>query len=311
MTNLVIVALPTEDDYVNQLSTEKVPHLTILSLGDVDKVQNLSTIAQYLEHAASRSLTRFGLEVDRRGTLGPDEADVLFFAKNKWSSVPELLDFRNFLLQDPNIRTAFDSSPQFDEFVPHLTMGYPDRPAKNDPRDYPGIHHVSFDRVALWVEDYAGPEFPLAAYNWDDEVMMSDTDIMAIGARGMQSILHYGTKGMRWGVRNGKGSPTAATVADKGKKLKGTGGKGAPAHEDAISARTLGQQGKASGVKTLSNAELKQYAERLRLEQEVKRLEGNEKPAVKKFIAGLLGGAAKQQATIAVNREIGEALKKK
>lgn len=132
---------------------------------------------------------------------------------------------------------------------------------------------------------------------------MSDAAIAEVGKAAMDDILHYGTKGMRWGVRNGKGEPTAVSVKDKGKKLKAKGGEGLPAHPDAIKAKTLGQQRKASGAKALSNKELKAYAERLRLEQEVKKLEMNEKSGAKKFIAGLLKNTAKQQAASVVNQE--------
>lgn len=313
MSNLVIVAIPSADDYVHKISSEKVPHCTILFLGETSAVKNLSQIAGFLEHTASRSLRRFGLEVDRRGTLGADDADVLFFSKSKWSGLPELQEFRHFLLQDTNIRAAYDSTPQYDEWNPHLTMGYPKTPAKQDDRDYPGFHYVSFDRIALWFGDYEGIEFPLKTYDWDMEVSMGAVET---GKAAMETALeHYGVKGMRWGVRGGQGTPTAVSVKDKGKKLKAEGGANQPASKDAVSAKALGQQKKASGVKTLSNNELQAYATRLRLEQEVKRLEQNEKPAVKKFIAQLLGQTAKQQASAVVQqaatKQVAEVMKKK
>lgn len=303
MSNLVVVAIPSEDDYVWKISSEEVPHMTLLYLGEVSQVQNLTKIAEYLEHATKLSLRRFGLEVDRRGTLGDDDADVLFFAQSKWSGIEEVKDFRNFLLQDNNIRTAFDKNDQHPEWLPHLTLGYPNSPAKKDEREYPGFHYVSFDRIALWFNDYDGFEYPLKGfeYDWDMEVSMSG--VSEAGLEAVNDLLHYGVPGMRWGVRKGKGTPTAVTVSDKGKKLKTKGGENLPAHKDAVTARTLDQKAKASGPKALSNRELQELSNRLNLEQNVKRLQQNEKPAVKKFIASLLGQTAKQQATAVANQE--------
>ena len=170
MPNVVIVALPSEDDYVNKISSEKVAHMTLLFLGDLLNVQNLSKIIDFTKHASDIMLTRFDLEVDRRGVLGQDLADVLFFKKSKWSGFDNINSFRSALLQENNIRTAYDSvQDQFSEWIPHLTLGYPATPAKIDNRDYPGIYYVNFDRISIWVKDFEGIEFPLKSY---DDVMI-------------------------------------------------------------------------------------------------------------------------------------------
>jgi 2'-5' RNA ligase len=314
MSNLVLVAIPSDDDYVWNVSSEQVPHLTVLFLGDVLTVQNLSKIVAFVEHAAKTTLHRFGLDVERRGTLGLDEADVLFFAKSKWSGYEELLNFRSALLQEPNIRTAFDSVEQYPEWTPHLTMGYPATPAKKDERDFPGFSYVNFDRIALWVNDYDGFEFPLPTYDWESEVLMSD--VSERGREAVDDITHHGVKGMRWGVRRKNiGSPTEVIVSDKNRKLKAKGGKDHPAHEDAIRAKTVSQKKKASGVKALSNEELQAYANRLNLEQSVNRLESNQAGGAKKFIASLLANTAKQQAVRVANdqasKQVDSLLKKK
>lgn len=294
-----MVAIPAEDDPVWKYSSEPVPHLTMLYLGESSEVKNLGSIAGFVEHAAKTSLKRFGMNVDRRGTLGADQADVLFFSQ---FGIRELKDFRAQLLQDDNIRTAYDSVEQHDDWLPHLTMGYPDHPAKKDDRDYSGFNWVSFDRLALWFSDYEGFEYPLPSYDWDMEIAMSDGTV-STGAAAVEDIIHYGVKGMRWGVRRGEGTPTAVIVKDKGKKLKTEGGKGLPAHEDAVRARTIGQKGRASGTKALSNEELQAYATRLNLEQNVKRLEAGEVNGAKKFVAQLLLNTGKQQATRVANEK--------
>lgn len=107
---------------------------------------------------------------------------------------------------------------------------------------------------------------------------------------------HHGVKGMKWGIRKGVGSPSAVTVAPKGKKkLTAKGGEGHPAHKDAVVAKTLGQQAKKSGHQSLSNEELQKYATRLNLEQNVKRLEQQNKSAPRRFISGTLKGQGNQQ----------------
>ena len=60
-SNLVIVAIPDENDRVWKISSEKIPHLTLLFLGDVDKVSNLEQIVLFVEHAATTTLRRFYL----------------------------------------------------------------------------------------------------------------------------------------------------------------------------------------------------------------------------------------------------------
>jgi len=124
---------------------------------------------------------------------------------------------------------------------------------------------------------------------------------------------HHGVKGQRWGVRREK-TPSGVEVKQKGKKLKTSGGKHQPAHEDAITARKVGQQAKASGHITLSNQELEAYARRLDLEQRVKRLEANEQPGAKKWIANLLkknGNQVANEVSSDASRKVAEKISKK
>jgi len=206
MSNLVVVAIPDENDRVWKVSSEKIPHLTLLHLGDSGEVSNLDQIVLFVEHAANTTLRRFYLPVDRRGELGEAKADVLFFKKGRYD-YKAIRDFRVALLKDDNIRTAHDSVAQFEGvWQPHLTLGYPETPAKPDEtdRDF-GFYDVGFNKIAVWVDNFEGPEFLLKDY-WDEwealESVPMDVAMSDIRARKDEVLTHFGVKGMRWGVRS-------------------------------------------------------------------------------------------------------------
>jgi 2'-5' RNA ligase len=292
MASLVVVAIPAEDDYVHKISSEKVPHCTLLYLGDdVMKVPNVIKILDFVEHAAEVwEQGPFMLEVDHRGTLGEDKADVLFFKKN-WSG-KKLEQFRWQLLQNSAIRTAYDNATQHEgEWIPHLTLGYPDSPAKEDERDYPGIRWVDFDRIALWFGDYEGPEFRLE-YNDDlAEVSMSTTT-----DRGEEFIAHFGVKGMKWGVRKERSVSTSVRtdtgLVRRKTKVVAKGGESHPAHTDAIIAAVQKQKLRKSGTDALSTQELRELSTRLQLEAQVETLTTKKG---KKFAKRQLETAGQQQ----------------
>jgi hypothetical protein len=110
---------------------------------------------------------------------------------------------------------------------------------------------------------------------------------------------HFGTKGMRWGVRRSRAERAAAanepseiTVKTKAGKgvVKTSGGAKHPASEDAVRAAVAKQKLKKSTVDSLSNAELKSLNERLNLQAtylgNIKKLE--ESKEGKKFLKDLL-----------------------
>jgi hypothetical protein len=123
---------------------------------------------------------------------------------------------------------------------------------------------------------------------------------------------HHGIKGMKWGVRRkATVGPQEVIVRDSRKKIKTSGGGGHTAHPSAVSARTTGQIAKKSGVKALSDEQLQSYAKRIRLEQEVKRLHYNERPAAERFVLKALGRAGNQSVDKAANegsRKVGAIL---
>lgn len=210
MANVTIVALPEANDPIRKISSEKEPHLTLLFLGEVQD-DDLQHIIEYVQHAVESSLHPFSMESDFRGLLGPEDADVLFFSKGRSNiAAPSLA--RDYFLKDPIIRKYYDATFQYPEWTPHVTLGYPDTPAKPDPDQRLRFTWVFFDRIAVWFEDYSGIEFRLKyPERSDEEAFMSDV-LTAF-------FEHHGVKGMKWGVRKDRGHEGERATSKKIAKL--------------------------------------------------------------------------------------------
>ena len=84
-------------------------------------------------------------------------------------------------------------------------------------------------------------------------------------------LQHYGVKGMKWG------------------KSKN------PSSADAAASKSVRTTAKKKGLHTVSNKELQTAIERMRLEQDFKRLKVNEKPAVTRWISSTLLEVGKRE----------------
>lgn len=274
MSDLAIVAIPAQDDYVWKVSSEKVPHLTLMVLGDSDNPA-LPQIEEFLAHVAKTSMYRFGLDVDRRGTLGDKDADVLFF-KNPGFNIKNLETVRRYLLTNQSIFTAYHSTDQFEMWTPHLTLGYPETPAKPLDRDYP-ISWVQFDRVALWMNDYDGPEFELKD-QWDN-------DGMAMSGTSETELSHFGVKGMKWGQHK-QHAQQAVGLVSGAKKLK----------KDQTKASAQEKVKAAGGLHKLTEKELQALNKRMELEKKYRGFMEEESKRRKegaKTVAKILGEVGK------------------
>lgn len=246
MAKWAIVAVPTQDDYVWKMSSEEIPHTTLLFLGEQNGNPKEVAIASFIKHVADTSLKRFGLEVDHRGPLGPDEADVLFF-ENHGHTIDNLKNVRTALLQDQNIFEAYNSTLQYPEWTPHLTLGYPAAPAKPDERDYPGVQYVRFDKLAFWTSDFAGYEFLLKEQHGMELAMGDNID---------QVLEHHGVAGMKWGKHKSAGSSAGSSAPKK---------KGFFDKPTAAKALILGSYGKKSAYTNPEALALRKQAGKLRI----------------------------------------------
>lgn len=110
-------------------------------------------------------------------------------------------------------------------------------------------------------------------------------------------LLHYGVKGMRWGVRKRDTSPQKVRVIRKpGKALKTKGGENQKASPDAIRAAVAKQKARRSTTDSLSNKELQELVTRMNLEQQYARLDPKPVNIGLRFIQSQLPGALNEQA---------------
>ena len=275
MSSYAIVAIPSKQEYVWQVSSESIPHLTLLYLGDT--LENFEVVRSYVEHVVSTSMRRFYLSVDRRGLLGPKDADVLFFEGNDTKRIETI---RSYFLKQVNIAMSYANAMTYDTWVPHLTLGYPDKPAKSDNRDYPEFGYIEFDKVALWNGMYEGPEFLLPKYGPYDGVDDDVFGMSAIGHDFVDQLVHFGIKGMKWGIR----------------RRRKSGGSDSRS-EDSVRTDASRQLLKKHGTKALSTRELQNLVTRMNLEQQYSQLQAKEPSrisdghdAIKKILAATKTG---------------------
>lgn len=110
-----------------------------------------------------------------------------------------------------------------------------------------------------------------------------------------EDLLHYGVKGMKWGVRRDRSGassgPQDVSVKQKpGGYVKTSGGGGQSASADAIEARIYKQKAARSTTDSLSNKELQALVSRLNLEKQYDSLqfEPHRQSVVKRFILNAL-----------------------
>lgn len=274
--NLTIVAIPAEYSYAYKVSSEKVPHLTILH---IDGSRDVKHIIDYVRHTVETSLTKFWLHIDRRGTLGKDDADVLFFDKEHAQLITKV---RHYMLANERVKSAYDRIEQFPEWTPHLTLGYPNSPAKTTTNPQDEETWIEFDKIGIWTGNYEGVVIDLNPIP-EGVVQYSMSD------RAEDFFAHMGIKGMRWGVRKKSKTPVADHRSDDAKRSA------------AIRAKS-----KKTGVRSLSNQEISAYVQRLNMEKQFQQTTPSGK--VQKFLTNFFVSTGSQQLSKLANDYVRTAL---
>ena len=110
------------------------------------------------------------------------------------------------------------------------------------------------------------------------------------GASTSEVLKHYGVLGMKWGVRRYQNKD--GTYTDQGKKRY----KKSPEQQESEAQKKRDMKNRG----TLSNAELKERIERLKLEKELKDLTKSETSAGQKFVEDILREVGKKTLTTAL-----------
>jgi hypothetical protein len=161
----VVVALPREGDAVRDIASGTDPHCTLLYLGD--GTVDLSELCDVVAAVAKGTGHPMTDKVSGRAVLGKDNADVLLLDASG-SGV-----LRAQLLTDPVVKELLGMQEQFPAWIPHLTLGYPEAPADEDPDGAP--LDVTYDRLAVWRGDEVY-EFPLGEEMPEPEPVGRPTD---------------------------------------------------------------------------------------------------------------------------------------
>ncbi|AWN03539.1 capsid morphogenesis protein [Microbacterium phage Hyperion] len=154
-TGVGVFLIPAEGDPIVAASSEDQAHMTTIWLGSKDDLPTPDYVESLQAEVAAYAATLDGpvvVPVAERGTLGDDDADVMFL-----EATESLVALRDGMLEgSPVTQAVYNSVEQYPDWTPHVTLGYPETPAAGE---YDG-DAVTFDRVGLWI----GPdryEYPM------------------------------------------------------------------------------------------------------------------------------------------------------
>lgn len=151
-TSATIMALPAAGDPVTAASSEPDgAHCTLLFLGDVANLDQAALTAALKAFITSGEVGVITDKVNGSATLGDNKAAVALL------DAANLTPLRAGLLMDPVIAEAYTQVEQFPNWIPHVTLGYPETPAN---AEYAG-EAITFDRIALWFGEDRTAEYPL------------------------------------------------------------------------------------------------------------------------------------------------------
>lgn len=161
----IVALIPRESDPITAASSEPA-HITMAWLGDAADLspEDQQALRDEVSAYFSQVSDIITASVVERGTLGEDDADVVFLDGEG------LRALRDGLVALPKVAEVMARVEQYPEWTPHVTLGYPDSPANGE---YAG-ETVEFDAASLWVgTDRADMKFEL-----DEEAPVDENDEM-------------------------------------------------------------------------------------------------------------------------------------
>jgi hypothetical protein len=103
-----------------------------------------------------------------------------------------------------------------------------------------------------------------------------------------KTLAHYGTKGMRWGVRKDRTAQEVTVKVAPGRKATASGGKNHKPTPEAMQRVATVQKSKRSTTDSLTNKELQDAVTRMQLERKYNTLTGENMTVGAKFVRFIL-----------------------
>jgi hypothetical protein len=153
-TTATIMALPALDDPINGVSSEDIPHVTLIFLGEASAFdpEPIKAVLAAVADGVGSPVTE---PINGAATLGQGQADVVLL------DAQNLVNVRGAILAAPDVKAVYDSVEQFPTWIPHLTIGWPENPRKDDTSQT----EIRFDRIALWYGDDKSAIYHLGGNN--------------------------------------------------------------------------------------------------------------------------------------------------
>lgn len=130
-----------------------------------------------------------------------------------------------------------------------------------------------------WEEQFAEEFAQLLIDNFGEEGSMQQSDVVD------DFLMHFGVKGMRWGVRKNKPHPVSA---------------------DARQKQNIKDKVKQTKIASVSNTDLQAAIRRMQLEQDFKRLKVNEQNGVTRWLSSTLLEIGKREVQAQAGKQIGK-----
>ena len=171
-----VVLLPESSSSIHDASSEDAAHMTTVWLGTTDNVtpeERYDIVEQLRSYAVEA--TPITIPVEEVATLGEEGAEVVLMEPSD-----SAIAFREGLIAEGSpIWAEWSSVEQFPNWIQHVTLGYPESPAKGEFLE----DSITFDRIALWYGDertvipLGAPALTAAAEAEEQELTPDTSDV--------------------------------------------------------------------------------------------------------------------------------------